>query len=496
MHQGIQTESQFRGSPLLGGLRLSRRQKERIHQSALAVLQKVGLKVACAEAVELFHGGGAAVDIKSGESLVRLKPSLVEDCIDQTPKDATYYGRIPEHDFKPRAGKVVFAAFGQCVNILDPATGGRRASTKNDMAASARLQDALPHLSTIARTLSPGDCLPEAHALHCMDAIIRNSAKHISGGAADKRSLDMIIQMMETAAGGKTIFKERPFYSPSFCPTSPLTFGRDGCEVAICAARCGLPTVVMIMPLAGGTAPVHLMGTLVQGLAEQLGGLVLTQLARRHSPITLGSAATIMDLKTGIGAMGAPESGMINGCLAQMAAFYNLPSRVACGVSDACLPDAQIGYEFCLNAFSAALAGAAIVFAGGALESGLTHSPAKLLLDHEMMGHIRQMVSRAPFDDLDVALSEISEIGPGNSYLMHPHTMAGMRAQSRGSLFNRNPRETWLERTTGKTADQLADKSALNIIERHHPVPLAPGVEAQIAEMLREFEARLGAAKR
>jgi trimethylamine:corrinoid methyltransferase-like protein len=40
----------------------------------------------------------------------------------------------------------------------------------------------------------------------------------------------------------------------------------------------------------------------------------------------------------------------------------------------------------------AALAGATLIFGGGALESGLTHSPAKLVMDHECMGNILKIV--------------------------------------------------------------------------------------------------------
>jgi trimethylamine--corrinoid protein Co-methyltransferase len=207
-----------------------------------------------------------------------------------------------------------------------------------------------------------------------MDAIIPNTGKHISGGAGNRQNLEMIIQLMEVAAGGPEKFLDRPFYSPSFCPISPLTLV-EGCEVAIGAAKAGLTVVVMIMPLAGGTAPVTLAAAVVQGIAEQLSGLVLVQLVRKGTPVTLGSATTIMDLKTGMGAMGAPEAGIINAGLAQMALYFRLPSRVACGVSDSKVPDTQVGYEYATNALTAASAGASLVFGGGALESGLTHNP-------------------------------------------------------------------------------------------------------------------------
>jgi trimethylamine--corrinoid protein Co-methyltransferase len=230
----------------------------------------------------------------------------VEDCLAGVPKNVTFYGRDPNTDYVVEPGRTGFAAFGQCVNVLDPATAELRPAGKADMARSAILKDALENLRTTARTVAAGDQYPPAQAVHCMDAIVRNTGKHISGGAGNRQNLDMIIQLLEVAAAGPQRFQQRPFYSPSVCPTSPLTLGKDSCEVAISAANAGLTVVIMIMPLAGGTAPVTLAGTIIQGLAEQLGGLVLVQLVRKATPVTLGSATTIMDLKTGLGAMGAP----------------------------------------------------------------------------------------------------------------------------------------------------------------------------------------------
>jgi len=464
---------------------------EKIHSGALHLLEKVGLKVEDKEAADIFYSSGAAIETTDSFYNVKIPPSIVEDCISQAPKRLTYYGREKKHDFTPQAGEIAFAAFGQCVNILDPISGKIRTSKKSDMAKSAILQDALPNLRTVARTMAPGDQSPESQAIHCIDAIARNTGKHISGGAANGRTLGMIIQLLETAAGGSEVFKLRPFYSPSFCPTSPLTLGKECCQVAIGAATYGLNTVVMIMPLSGGTGPVTLPGTVTLGIAEQLSGIVLTQLTSKGTPITLGSATTIMDLKTGVGAMGAPESGMINACLAQIAQYYQLPCRVACGVSDSCVQDAQIGYEFAINAMTVAMAGATIIFGGGALESGLTHSPAKLVMDHECMSHIHQIFNGIQIDDEAIALDVVSDTGPGNSFLMHSHTFDRMKNQSKSIVFNRNPRDTWKELKSSKIVSILAAEKVMEIIDNHTPPPLPEGTERVIAEMLKDFEAQL-----
>ena len=67
-----------------------------------------------------------------------------------------------------------------------------------------------------------------------------------------------------------------------------------------------------------------------------------------------------MDMGTGIGAVGAPEIGLISSAMAKLAQYYRLPCWVAGGMSDSKIPDAQAAYETVLTAMTAALAGAGL----------------------------------------------------------------------------------------------------------------------------------------
>lgn len=456
-------------------------------------MDKVGLTVESEAAAELFNGAGAQVTRSASFFHVHLPSNLVEDCIRRAPKEIIYYGRIPEHDYVVEPKNVGFSAFGQCVNIFDPFDENLRSSNKNDLGQSAKLQDALENIRTVARTVAPGDIYPPSQPLHSIDAIVRNTGKHISGGAGNAHNITGIIELLALTVGGQEALRRRPFYTPSVCPTSPLTLGKDCCEVAIEATRAGLGIVVMIMPLAGGTAPATLAGTIALGLAEQLSCLVLAQLASKGAPVTMGSASTILDLRSGSAAMGAPEAAIINASLAQISGRYQLPSRVACGVSDAKNIDPQVGYEYAGNAFLAALAGASIVFGGGAMESGLIHSPVKLVMDHECMNNIKMMLRGITLDPENMALDVIAEVGPGGSYLMHQHTFDHMRNQSESRLFNRVSRKNWLEISKGKTVVETAVEKAQEIIESHHPSELPPNVESEMDRYVDEFEAGLRA---
>ncbi len=484
---------EYTGLPAMSGFGLrgfTENQLKAIHRGVLYTLETTGLKVQSQSAADLFTGAGAKVTAEKGFFKVNLPQWLVEDSISSTPKSFVYYGRDPKYDFTAEPHRTGFTAFGQCINILDPETGEFRSSTKKDMANSARLQDALEHIRIVARTMAPGDIPAESQPLHCLDAILRNTGKHISGGAGNVKNLKAMLELLYVAAGGKEMFETRPFYSPSFCPTSPLTLCKDCCEVAVEAARSNLGLVVMVMPLSGATAPVTLAGTVTLALAEQIAGLTLVQIANKGTPVTLGSATTIMDLRTSVSAMGAPESAIINASLVQMANFYGLPSRVACGVSDAVSLDSQTGYEYATNATTAALAGASIVFGGGAMESGLTHSPAKLMMDHECMGNIRKILEGVSTDERSLAVDAIEEVGPAGSYMMHDQTLQHvkeLRKNPANDLFNRKSRAAWKKNTGGKYICEIASEKACLKMNNHTPFPLPDCAIEKMDKILVDF---------
>jgi trimethylamine--corrinoid protein Co-methyltransferase len=88
-------------------------------------------------------------------------------------------------------------------------------------------------------------------------------------------------------------------------------------------------------------------------------------------------------------------------------------------------------------------------------------------------------------------LDVIAEVGPGRDFLMHEHTFARMRSQSKTQIFDRRAREAWIEATDGKTTAEVATEKAMEIINNHQPSLLPPGAEETMDVMVGEFEARL-----
>jgi trimethylamine---corrinoid protein Co-methyltransferase len=469
----------------------SRDELDTIHHAACHILKHTGVLVELEAAAEYFNSAGAFVEKKGDNWLVRIPEWLVTDSISSAAKSVTYYARNPENDLYLEKGRVGFGTFGEQVNVIDLDTRQCRNTTKADCNDIYRLVDALDRLAWAQRAVCPGDQLSTAQAVHNFQALITNTSKHITIGMVDKRSVETIVKMAAAAVGGDEKLRQKPICTCSCCPISPLTLAVQCCETLIAAVKGGINVDIMVMALSGGTGPVTLAGTIVQTLAEQLSGLVLAQLVGKGSAVTFGSCSTIMDLKTGLSALGAPEWNMIGSALSQMAQYYSLPCRIGSGVSDSKIPDAQAAYEFTLNALPLALSGANMIFGAGGIESGLTFDYAKLIMDHECITSIHKMLGGVNVKDDTLVLDLIDELGPGGSYLSHRHTFQHVRSQSQPDVFDRKTREMWMTSSGGKDLTERAYEKAKHILEHHQPHPLSDTAETTINDLVTGFEESL-----
>ncbi|MBW2059510.1 MAG: trimethylamine methyltransferase family protein [Deltaproteobacteria bacterium] len=466
---------------------LSRDQLDSIHYATLQVLQHTGLKVGHEEAVEIFHGSGASVERFDGYGVVRIPPYVVEDCIGWAPSTVVYHGRSPDDDFVVEPRRVSLTTGGGCVNVIDLMTRERRGALKKDCGEIARVSDALDEIGVFNRPCIASDVPPEVYPVHVFEIILANTSKHVLIGADTARNLKKMVELAAACVGGPARFKRRPIFTANVCPTSPLSLLQDCCEVVIEAARQGVGLGIIPMALAGATSTATLAGTLVTTNAEALGALMLAQLTARGTPCTYENTSTIMDLSTGIGAVGAPELSLVAAGTAQLAQYYRLPCLVGGAMSDSKIPDAQAAYETALSTLTAALAGANIIFGAGALDQLLTFDFAKLVMDVEFMGMVARVTRGIEVSDESMALDVIDQVGPGGEFMTHDHTYDHMGEISKSRLFDRNTREVWLA-AGGRDLTEQAYEKAMSILKKHQPRDLPKGAAEAMHSIVEEYE--------
>lgn len=307
---------------------LSREDCEKIHHASLSLLHHTGIVVTSDKAKTLFSDHGARIDKKSNK--VFLPPDLVEKALSTIPSTLTIPGREPSKDYRMGGDSLGFVNFGSTVWVNDIVTKERRKAVKQDVEEVTRVMDALDSLDILISMLNATDRSPVTETLHTLAAMVTNTAKPVE---AIPPTADLIPKMalMGEAAVGKEAFRKRPFFFTGVCVVSPLQLVDDCSEVLMAAVEHGFTTSVLSMCLAGGTAPIHLAGTVVQHNAEVLSGLTLGQLVKPGAPMFYSSSTTALDMRFGTAAVGSPEGAILNAALAQMGKFYLIPVRVSGG---------------------------------------------------------------------------------------------------------------------------------------------------------------------
>ena len=301
---------------------------DELHSATLDVLEDTGIMVAGDEAQELFYSHGCKVDKKT--NIVKIPPYLVEEAISSAPAKVLMAGRNPENDVILGGKRVNFTPFSVAIKVLDLETGEVRDSTNKDLAESTKLCDATESVDIVFQPVSPTDAPIQVQDMIAAETSFNNTSKHFMHcEILTAEGVRRFFEMGVAVAGGEEEMRKRPVCSISIDAVSPLQLVQEDCEVIVETARSGMPLIMSTMALAGATAPVTLAGTLIVNNVEVLGGITLSQLARKGAPVIYTTSTTILDLRDVSSPVGNPELGLISAAVAQLSYHYKIPSFVA-----------------------------------------------------------------------------------------------------------------------------------------------------------------------
>ena len=202
--------------------------------------------------------------------------------------------------------------------------------------------------------------------------------------------------------------------------------------------------VVPTEPIAGTTSPVTLAGNVLTHIAETLSGIALVQRVRRGAPGICGGVGSTTNLRT-MDHLGGPiERAMANAAVSQMAQHFGIPMYSTAGTTDAKQVDAQAVFESALSSQLVAMSGANFIHdIAGLMESDLTVSYDKLVIDNEILGMIQRVLRGIEVNDATMAVDLMIKTGPGGNYMGAKHTVRHMRKEFFfPKLANRDRRES------------------------------------------------------
>jgi trimethylamine--corrinoid protein Co-methyltransferase len=267
---------------------------ERILGEAFQLLSDPGVRVAAA-AVELLRAAG--VEVRDG--VARLPEALVRQSVASVPRDFFLYNRRGEEAVHYGGDEVHFDPGSCCVQVLDRDRLEARPSETRDLVQIVQVTEMLSQFAAQSTAVVCNDAPGEIGDLYRLWVVLRHSNKPVVTGSFSPEGLPGMIELLAADRGGRDELRRQPRAIFDVCPSPPLNWSEFGSRNLLDLARAGVPTEIVAMPLAGGTAPVTLAGSVTQHAAEELAGITLHQLAGPGAPVVWGGAPAIFDMRTG-----------------------------------------------------------------------------------------------------------------------------------------------------------------------------------------------------
>lgn len=446
---------------------------ERIHDAALTVLARTGLSDHTPELLDLMLPKGAELNEHGRLCFPRY---LMEDILTGTASEFYVYARGEREgkdDMHCTAQNVYFANSGTAVTTYEAETQTYRPSTLRDIYDFTRLVDRLENIHMLGDTVLATDVPDDyAHDMNMIYAMLAASQKPACLTFRDRAHIPDAIRLFDLASGGEGSFLKKPSVIFGGCPVvSPLRFGKENLEIMIDTAKLGLTVDLAVPPQAGATAPATLAGTLAQTVAETLACVAIVNLIKPGCAVNFAAWPFITDLRTGSFTGGSGEQALISAAAIQMGNYYNLPTSVGCGMTDAKLPDAQYGLEKALTFALAAHAGAnRLCEFGGMLGSLMGCSFESMVIDDEAGGMLARTLRGIEVSDDTLAVNVIHDcaVDPGH-FLGNSHTLGYMNTEFvYPELMDRERTDTWEQ--AGKTDLMTRAKAKSDaILDSHFP---------------------------
>lgn len=474
----------FEGQP---SLRLLKNLEiEKIHDQAIGLLEKTGVKFDSAEALKILEEHGATIDYN--KKIAKIPGQLVEKSIKTAPEEVRLYDRQGELSANLSGNNVYFDPGSCAIKMLESDGITTRSSLSHDLIEIAKVNDALDNIALQSSAVTPYDVPKIIGDSFRLYLLLKNSPKAIITGAFTVNGISNMRDMLAVVRGGYKELEEKPLAVFDICASPPLKWTHISSQNIIDCARYNLPQEFITMAMPGAASPATLAGSVLVQVTETLSGLTLAQCTKEGAPCIYGSAPVSFDMRHGTTPMSALEATMIGAAYVQMGKYYGLPTHTYAGLSDSKLVDVQAGLETAMSGIIAQLAGINVISGAGILDFVGCFSLEKLVIDNEICGMALRLNEGIQVDDETLAVDLISELGPGGDYLLADHTLRWYKKEPYlpSKVIVRQSNSSW-EADGSKSSFTLAQEKVKDILQNHVPVQMKTDQERELDNIVRGF---------
>jgi len=465
---------------------LKREDKQKIHENALEVMERTGIKIHSSVARHELKRAGAVVDAKSG--VVRFPKEVVHSLIKSVPHKIMLAGREKEFDLPVDGTHHYYTTDGCGIAVWDEKTKTRRPSVLEDIRKSAIIADWLPYLSIYEPTVVAHDVPAHMHVVSGMREAMENTTKHIlSESTTNPEEAKAQVRMAAEIVGSAEELGKRHYISAMVCTISPLTLDGPATDAAMVWAHNHVPVHITGMGQMGLTGPATLAGDLVQNHAETLALACAMQAHERGAPVLYGSVLSNMDPRTGAVNFGSPETIMLAASSAEMGRFMDWP--VSCGGvgPGSVVPGPQASIENAIAATLCAMVGSEIMNGIGLLDDSTVLSYEELLIDNDLVGLVINSCKEIEVSKETLATEIIEKVGIGGTYLTEKHTLKHVRRFYAPIIWSKDNFDAWVARGKKSTLDVAREKAEW-ILREHKPKKLDQDKAKGLNKIVNEFK--------
>jgi len=462
-----------------------------IHETALRVIEELGIRVLLPEARQIFAAAGALVNEETG--MVRIGRDIVTAALATAPRTIHARAGDPKRDLVFELGNMMFLAGCGAPNVTD-LDRGRRPGSLADFEQLTRLVQSFDVLHL------------QGPYVEAQDVDVR--FRHYAIGRVQLTQSDKLpfvyargtpqavdaFEMIRLARG----LSQEAFNDQAHCYTvintnSPRQLDIPMAQGIIDFAKAGQISIITPFCLAGAMAPISIAGALTLQHAEALAGIALAQLSRPGAPVVYGSFSSNVDMKSGSPAFGTPEHVRATLGAGQLARFIGLPWRSG-GGSAANVNDAQAAHETQFALWGSVLAGATVcIHAAGWMEGGLSVSFEKLITDIEALQTFAELFAPVSGSAAEIGFDAIADVQPGGHFFSTAHTMERYRTAFYQPLVaDLSNFGSWTE-AGAKTASERANAVWKRTLDQYRPIAGADDIAAALDPFIARRTAEGGA---
>ena len=385
---------------------LSKNELLLIHDSALRILDEIGMRVPNQALLAMCRERGCVV--KDGQRLL-FPHRAMESCIE---KMRAQNAAAPAGEAQKLAGRI-----STQVHLVNPMDNTRRYGLREDNIKGFRLMERLDQIPAAGPAVIPSDVPAEI-----ADAVAVADMYTYSTKPGDAYTF--------TTAGAQAVWRINELLgirsSYLLESISPLTFKPDTLEMALYFAGKGGALRIAPMAMGAATAPVAVAGTLALETAEVLGSGFLVHAMTGAFPAFEASCHST-DPRTMLCSFGSPNQAFFAAAAGQLARFYGVQGGSNAALTDALPPDFQGGFEKGVTAAFAGLSGLRFIGCQGIAGADQGFSFEQLVIDNEWLGYLNHIFSGFDVTRETIGFDVIKEIGIGGNFLGEEHTVAHMR---------------------------------------------------------------------